>query len=57
MVHNVQATALAALQARGLQCDPLPPETRTALRKVAVGMKGRIDAERVDRVMAQIAAR
>jgi len=57
MANYSQAAALAALQARGLQFDPLPPDTRGALRKVAAGvidgMKGRIDAKLVERVMAE----
>jgi TRAP-type C4-dicarboxylate transport system substrate-binding protein len=61
MTHDVQAKALAALQARGLQFDPVPAQTRKALRKVAVGvingMKGRMDAELVDRIMAETAGR
>jgi TRAP-type C4-dicarboxylate transport system substrate-binding protein len=61
MSSDIEAAALAALQARGLQFDPLPRETRTALRKTAAGvingMKGRIDAELVDRVMTEIAGR
>jgi TRAP-type transport system periplasmic protein len=57
MSNYSQAAALAALQARGLQFDPVPPETRRALRKVAAGviddMKDRIDTKLVDRVMVE----
>jgi tripartite ATP-independent transporter DctP family solute receptor len=58
LVHDTEAAALASLQARGLQFDPLPPETRRAIRKVAASvinrMKHRIDAELVDKVMAEV---
>jgi TRAP-type transport system periplasmic protein len=57
MANDSQAAALAVLQAKGLQFDPVPQETRRALRKVAAGviddMKGRIDTKLVDRVMAE----
>jgi TRAP-type transport system periplasmic protein len=56
-VHEAQETALAALKTKGLQFVPVPRETRLALRRVAAGvihkMKGQIDAELVDRVMAE----
>jgi tripartite ATP-independent transporter DctP family solute receptor len=58
LVHDTEAAALASLQARGLQFDPLPPETRKGVRKVAASvidrMKRRIDAELVDKVMAEV---
>jgi tripartite ATP-independent transporter DctP family solute receptor len=61
MVHDTESTALAGLQARGLRFDPLPRETRRAIRTVAAGvidgMKRKIDAELVDRVMAETAGR
>jgi TRAP-type transport system periplasmic protein len=33
-----QATALAALKEKGMQFDPLPPETRVALRRATAGI-------------------
>jgi tripartite ATP-independent transporter DctP family solute receptor len=61
MVHDEEAAALAALQAKGLQFDSVPPETRMAIRKVAAGVingvKGQIGAELVDRVMAEAGRR
>jgi hypothetical protein len=45
------------LKAKGMQFDPLPSETRTALRKATAGVidgvRKRIGAELVDRVIAE----
>lgn len=40
MAASEDAEALAKLQGRGLQFDPLPPETRTALRKATAVVIG-----------------
>jgi TRAP-type transport system periplasmic protein len=57
MMADAEAVALADLRAKGLQFDPLPRETRMALRKVAAGvidrMKGPLGARLVDMVMAE----
>jgi hypothetical protein len=57
MADEGEKAALADLQARGLQFDPVPSETRVALRKAADGvigrMKKRIGAELVDKVIAE----
>jgi tripartite ATP-independent transporter DctP family solute receptor len=54
MAEEGEATALADLKAKGLQFDPVPPETRVALRKATAGvidsMKSRVGADVVDNV-------
>jgi tripartite ATP-independent transporter DctP family solute receptor len=54
-----EMAALAALKAKGLQFDPVPPETRVALRKATAGvvnsLKGQIGADLVDNVFAAAA--
>jgi TRAP-type transport system periplasmic protein len=51
-----EAAALADLRAKGLQFDPVPPETRLALRKATAGitnsMKNWVGADLVDNVFA-----
>ena len=51
------AAALAELKAKGMEHDPLPPETRKALRQATAGVvqdvKKRIGAELVERVVAE----
>jgi TRAP-type transport system periplasmic protein len=54
-----EAAALADLKAKGLQFDPVPPETRVALRKATAGvidsMKSRVGADVVNNVFAAAA--
>jgi tripartite ATP-independent transporter DctP family solute receptor len=54
-----EAAALAGLKAKGLQFDPVPAETRMALRKATAGvvnnMKGQVGADLVDNVFAAAA--
>ena len=51
--------ALAALQARGMQYDPLPPSELARMRALTAGVvdgiKARIGADLVDRVQAEVA--
>jgi TRAP-type transport system periplasmic protein len=57
MADEGEKAALADLQAKGLQFDPVPSETRLVLRKAADGvigrMKKRIGPELVDKVIAE----
>jgi TRAP-type transport system periplasmic protein len=57
MIRDAEAAALADLEAKGLQFDPVPAKTRVAMRKVAAGvinrMKGALGAELVNMVMAE----
>jgi TRAP-type transport system periplasmic protein len=57
MMADAEAAALADLRAKGLQFDPLPRETRMALRKVAADvinrMKGPLGPELVDAIVAE----
>jgi TRAP-type transport system periplasmic protein len=59
MVDEGEVAALAGLQARGLQFDSVPPETRVALVRATAGiissMKGRVGADLVDDVLAAAA--
>jgi tripartite ATP-independent transporter DctP family solute receptor len=59
MADAGEAAALADLKAKGLQFDPVPPETRVALRKatadVVNSMKSRVGADLVDNVFAAVA--
>jgi tripartite ATP-independent transporter DctP family solute receptor len=52
-----EAMSFEELKAKGLQFDPIPPETRVALRKATAGvvnrMKMTIGAELIDKVVAQ----
>jgi TRAP-type transport system periplasmic protein len=56
MSDEGEAAAFAGLRARGLQFDPVPPETRVALIKATAGiidsMKGRVGADLVNDVLA-----
>jgi TRAP-type C4-dicarboxylate transport system substrate-binding protein len=51
-----QATALARLQDAGLQFDPLPPETRAALRRATAGVvddvRKSVGADVVNRIVS-----
>jgi TRAP-type C4-dicarboxylate transport system substrate-binding protein len=51
--------ALATLQARGMQYDPLPPAELARMRQLSAGVvdtiKGRVGADLVDRVQAEVA--
>jgi len=51
-----EAAALAGLKANGMQFDPLPPETRAALRRATAGViddvRKRVGAELLDKVIA-----
>jgi TRAP-type transport system periplasmic protein len=57
MTNDAETAALADLQAKGLQFDPLPHETRMAMHKAAAGvierMKGSLGAELIDMVVAE----
>jgi tripartite ATP-independent transporter DctP family solute receptor len=61
MAAAAEVAALADLKAKGMQFDPLPPETRVALRtataSVIDSMRKRVGAELVDQVVAQGHAR
>jgi TRAP-type transport system periplasmic protein len=54
-----EAAALADLKAKRLQFDPVPQETRVALRRATAGvvdsMKSRVGADLVDSVFASAA--
>lgn len=56
MVDAEEEAALAKLRERGIQFDPLPPETRTALRQAAAVVvedaRKRVGSELVDSVLA-----
>jgi TRAP-type transport system periplasmic protein len=57
MADEGEKAALADLEAKGLQFDPVPPGTRVALRKAADGaingLKRRLGADLVDKVIAE----
>jgi tripartite ATP-independent transporter DctP family solute receptor len=59
MADEGEAAALAGLQAKGLQFDPVPPETRVALRRATVSvinrMKSQVGADLVNNVFASAA--
>lgn len=59
MAEEGEAAALADLKAKGLQFDPVPPETRVALRKATAdvinSMKNRVGAGLVENVFAAAA--
>lgn len=61
MADEGEAAALADLKAKGLQFDPVPPDTRVALRKATAGvvnsLKSQVGADLIDNVFAAAAAR
>jgi TRAP-type C4-dicarboxylate transport system substrate-binding protein len=61
MAADAEAATLADLKAKGMQFDPLPAETREALRKASSGVvdevRKRIGAEVVDKVLVEATAR
>jgi TRAP-type transport system periplasmic protein len=61
MAADAEAATLADLKAKGMQLDPVPAETRAALRKGSAGVvdevRKRIGAEIVDKVLAEATAR
>lgn len=58
---DAEAATLADLKAKGMQLDPLPAQTREALRKASAGVvdevRKRIGADVVDKVLAEAGAR
>jgi TRAP-type C4-dicarboxylate transport system substrate-binding protein len=61
MAADAEAATLADLKAKGMQLDPVPAETRAALRKASAGVvdevRKRIGADIVDKVLAEATAR
>lgn len=59
LAARTDGEALAALQARGMQYDPLPPSELARMRALTAGVvdgiKARIGADLVDRVQAEVA--
>jgi TRAP-type C4-dicarboxylate transport system substrate-binding protein len=56
MLAEFEATALARMQENGMQFDPLPPETRAALRQATASVvedaKKWVGADLVNKVLA-----
>ena len=57
MAAEAEVATLADLKAKGMQFDPVPAETRAALRKASAGViddvRKRVGAELVEKVMAE----